>query len=62
MDAKIEEIKVTRLTKRLLEVLAKSSDYDSIGEYLEAITSDPILCIIIKEYLEHQEEEEENAL
>ena len=60
MEIKTEIIEVTRLTKRLLEVLAKSSDFDTIGEYLTAITSDPILCIIIKEYLEHQEEEEEN--
>lgn len=59
MDLKTEVIKVTRLTKRLLEVLAKSSDFDTIEEYLAAITSDPILCIIIKEYLDHQEEEKE---
>lgn len=57
MDSEV--IKVTRLTKRLLEILAKSSDFDTIEEYLTAITSDPILCIIIKEYLEQQEEEEE---
>ena len=52
MSAKEEKIKITLRARIRLEFLAKRIDYNTISEYLDAITNDPRLCVKIEKHLE----------